>query len=130
VPGGPDMTFRAPGRRLERRQSAHLHRIRGEREAEASPRGIKGWPRSSARARPNTLLATAFDLKVFFDWARRESADIRQRDVSRYAWAPRFGPCDRTFSHPTSRSTDSTQQEDTEADCLDQSLVARCVLAT
>lgn len=35
----------------------------------------------AARARPNTVLATAFDLKVFFEWVKKEPRRITQADV-------------------------------------------------
>ena len=43
----------------------------------------------AARARPNTLLATAFDLKVFFGWADKEPAQIRRADVIDFVAAQR-----------------------------------------
>ena len=43
----------------------------------------------AARARPNTVLATAFDLKVFFGWAGKEPAGIRQADVIAFVAAQR-----------------------------------------
>ena len=35
----------------------------------------------SGRARPNSVLAAAFDLKVFFSWAQKEPSEITSRDV-------------------------------------------------
>ena len=35
----------------------------------------------SGRARPNTVLAAAFDLKVFFAWADKEPSDVTSRDI-------------------------------------------------
>jgi integrase len=35
----------------------------------------------SGRARPNSVLAAAFDLKVFFCWAQKEPSQITSRDV-------------------------------------------------
>ncbi len=35
----------------------------------------------AGRARPNSVLAVAFDLKVFFTWAQKEPADIATRDI-------------------------------------------------
>lgn len=35
----------------------------------------------AARARPNTLMATAFDLKVFFTWVDKEPAEVTKADV-------------------------------------------------
>jgi site-specific recombinase XerD len=43
----------------------------------------------AARARPNTLLATAFDLKVFFGWVRKEPRRVRQADVIAFVAAQR-----------------------------------------
>ena len=43
----------------------------------------------AARARPNTVLATAFDLKVFFAWAAKEPAEVRQADVIDFVAAQR-----------------------------------------
>src|SRR3954462_8526095 len=38
----------------------------------------------AGRARPNSLLAAAFDLKVFFAWSGREPAEVTSRDVVRF----------------------------------------------
>ena len=43
----------------------------------------------AARCRPNTLLATAFDLKVFFGWAGKEPAAVATADVVRFVAAQR-----------------------------------------
>ena len=43
----------------------------------------------SARVRPNTVLATAFDLKVFFDVVAREPAQVSTRDVLAFVEAQR-----------------------------------------
>ncbi len=48
----------------------------------------------SARARPNTLLATAFDLKVFFSIIGKDPGDVVMTDVSAFIKAqrePRLG---------------------------------------
>ena len=41
------------------------------------------------RARPNTLLATAYDLKVFFSWAGKEPAEVTTADVIAFVSAQR-----------------------------------------
>jgi integrase/recombinase XerD len=49
----------------------------------------------AARARPNTLIATAYDLKVFFTVVRREPAAVTTADVLGFIKAqraPRRGP--------------------------------------
>jgi len=49
----------------------------------------------AARARPNTLLATAYDLKVFFTVVGKEPAEVTTRDVLaflKHQRAPRRGP--------------------------------------
>ena len=49
----------------------------------------------AARARPNTLLATAYDLKVFFTVVGKEPADVTTRDVLaflKHQRSPRRGP--------------------------------------
>lgn len=49
----------------------------------------------AARARPNTLLATAYDLKVFFTVVGKEPAEVTSRDVLAFLEqqrAPRRGP--------------------------------------
>ena len=43
----------------------------------------------AARARPNTVLATAYDLKVFFAWAAKEPADVTSADVIAFVAAQR-----------------------------------------
>jgi integrase/recombinase XerD len=43
----------------------------------------------AGRARPNTVLATAFDLKVFFEWAAKEPAEVSGRDVMAFIGAQR-----------------------------------------
>lgn len=43
----------------------------------------------AGRARRNTLLATAFDLKVFFAWAAKEPAEVHQADVIDFVTAQR-----------------------------------------
>lgn len=43
----------------------------------------------SGRARPNTLLAAGYDLKVFFDWSGMEPTAIRTRDVVNFVAAQR-----------------------------------------
>lgn len=45
----------------------------------------------AARARRETLLATAFDLKVFFAWAAKPPADVSTRDVVAFVAAQRRG---------------------------------------
>ena len=48
----------------------------------------------AARARPNTVLATAFDLKVFFSVVGKEPAEIGEADVLAFIQAqqqPRRG---------------------------------------
>ncbi|HXW35704.1 MAG TPA: site-specific integrase, partial [Acidimicrobiales bacterium] len=42
-----------------------------------------------ARARPNTVLATAFDLKVLLCWARKEPSEVTSRDVIDFVAAQR-----------------------------------------
>src|SRR5260221_14369463 len=44
-----------------------------------------------ARSRPETLLATAFDLKVFFSWAEKRPAAVRTRDVVAFVADQRRG---------------------------------------
>jgi integrase/recombinase XerD len=49
----------------------------------------------AARCRPNTLLATAFDLKVFFSVVPKEPADVVTADIFAFITAqkkPRQGP--------------------------------------
>ena len=43
----------------------------------------------AGRARPNTLLATAFDLQVFFAWVGKEPAEVTSADVIDFANAQR-----------------------------------------
>ena len=43
----------------------------------------------AGRARPNTLLATAYDLKVFFAWSGKDPAAVRSRDVIDFVAAQR-----------------------------------------
>jgi site-specific recombinase XerD len=43
----------------------------------------------AGRARPNSVLAVAFDLKVFFTWAQREPAEIATRDIVNFVAAQR-----------------------------------------
>jgi integrase/recombinase XerD len=43
----------------------------------------------AGRARPNSVLAAAFDLKVFFSWAQKEPAEIATRDVINFVAAQR-----------------------------------------
>jgi integrase/recombinase XerD len=43
----------------------------------------------AGRARPNSVLAAAFDLKVFFMWAQKEPAAIATRDVVNFVAAQR-----------------------------------------
>ena len=43
----------------------------------------------AARARPNTVLATAFDLKVFFSVVGKEPAEIGEADVLAFIQAQR-----------------------------------------
>jgi integrase/recombinase XerD len=43
----------------------------------------------AARARPNTVLAAAFDLKVFFEWAAKEPRRVTQADVIDFIAAQR-----------------------------------------
>src|SRR5881394_1841748 len=43
----------------------------------------------SGRARPNSVLAAAFDLKVFFSWAQKEPAAVTSRDVVDFVAAQR-----------------------------------------
>lgn len=49
----------------------------------------------AARCRPNTLLATAFDLKVFFGWAAKEPAAVTTADVVRFVAAQRAPRLDK-----------------------------------
>jgi hypothetical protein len=49
----------------------------------------------AARCRPNTLLATAYDLKVFFSTVPKDSVDVVTADVFAFITAqkaPRRGP--------------------------------------
>ncbi|MFI9042396.1 hypothetical protein [Streptomyces sp. NPDC053726] len=49
----------------------------------------------AARCRPNTLLATAYDLKVFFSVVSKEPADVVTADIFAFITAqkkPRRGP--------------------------------------
>ena len=41
------------------------------------------------RARPNTVVATAFDLKVFLSWAEKEPAELTARDIVNFVAAQR-----------------------------------------
>lgn len=50
----------------------------------------------AARARPNTLLATAFDLKVFFGWSGKEPAAVTTADVVAFVAAQRAPRADAT----------------------------------
>lgn len=43
----------------------------------------------TARARPNTVLATAFDLKVFFEVVVRDPTEVTTRDVLAFVEAQR-----------------------------------------
>jgi integrase/recombinase XerD len=43
----------------------------------------------AGRARPNSVLAAAFDLKVFFMWAQKEPGEITTRDVVNFVAAQR-----------------------------------------
>lgn len=43
----------------------------------------------AARARPNTVLATAYDLKVFFAWADKQPAEVTTADVIAFVSAQR-----------------------------------------
>jgi integrase/recombinase XerD len=43
----------------------------------------------AGRARPNTVLAAGYDLKVFFGWSRKEPAAIRTKDVINFVAAQR-----------------------------------------
>ena len=43
----------------------------------------------AGRARPNSVLAAAFDLKVFFTWAQKEPAEVTTRDVINFVSAQR-----------------------------------------
>lgn len=43
----------------------------------------------AGRARPNSVLAAAFDLKVFFTWAQQEPAEVTTRDVINFVAAQR-----------------------------------------
>jgi len=43
----------------------------------------------AGRARPNSVLAAAFDLKVFFTWAQKEPAEVTTRDVINFVAAQR-----------------------------------------
>lgn len=43
----------------------------------------------SGRARPNSVLAAAFDLKVFFSWAQKEPAHVTSRDVINFIGSQR-----------------------------------------
>jgi integrase/recombinase XerD len=43
----------------------------------------------AGRARPNSVLAAAFDLKVFFTWAQKEPDEITTRDVINFVAAQR-----------------------------------------
>ena len=44
----------------------------------------------TARVRPNTVLATAFDLKVFFEVIVRDPTEVRTRDVLAFVEAQRW----------------------------------------
>jgi hypothetical protein len=46
----------------------------------------------AGRSRPNSVLAAAFDLKVFFCFAQKEPAQITSRDVLNFncLWVPRI----------------------------------------
>ncbi len=46
----------------------------------------------SGRARPNTVLAAGYDLKVFFAWSRKEPATVSTRDVVNFVAAQRRPP--------------------------------------
>lgn len=41
------------------------------------------------RARPNTVVATAFDLKVFLSWARKEASEVTARDIVNFVASQR-----------------------------------------
>jgi site-specific recombinase XerD len=41
------------------------------------------------RARPNTVVATAFDLKVFLSWAQKEPSEVTARDIVNFVAAQR-----------------------------------------
>ena len=41
------------------------------------------------RARPNTVVATAFDLKVFLSWAKKEPAEVTARDIVNFVASQR-----------------------------------------
>jgi len=43
----------------------------------------------AGRARPNAVLAVAFDLKVFFMWAQKEPAEVTTRDIVDFVAARR-----------------------------------------
>jgi site-specific recombinase XerD len=43
----------------------------------------------AGRARPNSVLAVAFDLKVFFTWAQKEPAEVATRDIVNFVAAQR-----------------------------------------
>ena len=43
----------------------------------------------AGRARPNSVLAVAFDLKVFFTWAQKEPAEVTTRDIVNFVAAQR-----------------------------------------
>ena len=43
----------------------------------------------AGRARPNTVLAAGYDLKVFFDWSRKEPSAVRTKDVITFVAAQR-----------------------------------------
>jgi integrase/recombinase XerD len=43
----------------------------------------------AGRARPNSVLAAAFDLKVFFTWAQKEPDEVTTRDVINFVAAQR-----------------------------------------
>jgi integrase len=45
----------------------------------------------AGRARPNSVLAVAFDLKVFFTWAQKEPAEVTTRDIVNFVAVQR-GP--------------------------------------
>ena len=47
----------------------------------------------AARARPNTLLAQAYDLKVFFSIVDSDPVDVVAADVLRFISAQRQPPC-------------------------------------
>lgn len=64
----------------------------GELSVRVGHRAVDDYLRFvAARSRPETLLATAFDLKVFFSWADKRPSAVRTRDVVAFVADQRRG---------------------------------------